>query len=482
MTFLNKVKTYIKTTRFKTTLWYSSLLLILEIIIGFVLLFYLYRSMHQQLDASLSKQAESIYNFVSKSNVDLSNFKPDSIYTSPDELVYDLIFEAVALNPRNTFIQVDYKNKTIFKTENLRNEEFSFPGKKTGKTYLFDFKDKKLSPYLIRAATVEKNSYQIGVAFPVDLIDNTLNNMIKIYIIIAPFFFILSIIGGAVISARSLSRIDSIIKKTDLITTQNLNRTIEGGEFEDEYGRLVRTMNKMISRIKTSIDFMNQFSISASHELKTPLTILRGELEIALKSDMTPDEYKEILQSNYEETLRLINIVDKLFLISRIDHSAIKLNKIKVNIKEFLEYSVNQLRFLGKDKNVEIKLNIKDAGYINLDVDLIRQVLFNLIENAVKYGKEGEPIIVCCRNINNSFKFSVINKGEGISQEEISKIFDRFYRVENSRSRKTGGTGLGLSIVKSIINLHNGEIFVNSEVGKETEFYFILNSKSQLKS
>ncbi len=166
---------------------------------------------------------------------------------------------------------------------------------------------------------------------------------------------------------------------------------------------------------------MNQFSISASHELKTPLTILRGELEIALKSDMAPAEYKEILQSNYEETLRLINIVDKLFLISRIDHSAIKLNKIKVNIKEFLEYSVNQLRFLGKDKNVEIKLKIKDDGYINLDVDLIRQVLFNLIENAVKYGKEGEPVIVFCENINNNFKFSITNKGEGISPEELSK-------------------------------------------------------------
>ena len=142
----------------------------------------------------------------------------------------------------------------------------------------------------------------------------------------------ISVIGGAFISIKSLSRIDSIINRTKYITARNLDEKISGDEFEDEYGRLAKTMNEMITRIKKSIDYMNQFSISAAHELKTPLTILRGEIELALRSKITPDQYREVLQSNLDETLRLINIVDKLFFVSKTDHSLIKINKEKTEL------------------------------------------------------------------------------------------------------------------------------------------------------
>lgn len=481
MALLNKLKAYVKTTRFKTTIWYSSLFLFLEIVIGLIIYFYLHQSMHKQLDLSLSKQADMIYNFVIESKIDLSDFKPDSIYSSPDELVYDLIFEAVALNPRNTFIQVQLNDKTIFQTENLMGNNIDFPKiENMKKINLIDFRNKKLSPNIIRGAFIDRGDYKIIVAFPIDLIDSTLSSLTSIYIIIAPFFLLLSIIGGAILSARSLSRIDKIIKKTDEITTQNLEEVIAGGEYDDEYGRLVRTMNNMIQRIKTSIEYMNQFSISASHELKTPLTILRGEIEVALKSENTPDEYVEILKSNYEETLKLINIVNKLFLISRIDHSLIKLKRTSVCVKDFMSNIVNQLKFLGKEKNVDIKLDIKSDSQINIDVELMTQVFMNLIENAVKYGKENEPVIVNSEeNIGKLIKISVINKGDGISEANIPKIFDRFYRVEDSRSRTTGGSGLGLSIVKSIINLHDGKITVESDPERTTTFSVFLQESDE---
>ncbi len=482
MALINKLKGYIKTTRFKTTIWYSSLFLFLEIVIGLIIYFYLHESMHKQLDLSLSKQADMIYNFVKESKIDLSDFKPDSIYTSPDELVYDLIFEAVALNPRNTFIQVQFKDKTIFQTENLMGNNIDFPKIENNKKInLIDFTNKKLSHYIIRGAFIDKGMYKIIVAFPIDLIDSTLSSLTNIYIIIAPIFLLLSIFGGSVLSARSLSRIDSIIKKTDEITTQNLEEEIAGGEFDDEYGRLVRTMNNMIRRIKTSIDYMNQFSISASHELKTPLTILRGEIEVALKSENTPEEYLEILKSNYEETLKLINIVNKLFLISRIDHSLIELKRIDVSIENFLKNIVGQLKFLGREKSVDIILDIKKDIEINIDVELMRQVFTNLIDNAVKYGRENEPVIIKSdEDGNKTLKVSVMNKGDGIPEDNISKIFDRFYRVDNSRSRTTGGSGLGLSIVNSIINLHEGKISVESIPGKTTTFSVYLQKSINL--
>lgn len=472
---ISKAVLFVKTTRFKTTLWYSSLFLLLEVMIGTAIYVYTHHSLNEQLDLSLARQAEAIYDFVSDSKVDLNDFQPDSVYTSPEDVVYDLIFEAVTLNPRNTFVQVQLKGKIVFRTENLMGHNLGFPDVKANKVSILTFKDEKLSPYTIRGAYLQKGKYRIIVAFPADLIHETLNSLKDIYIIIAPVFFIISIIGGSVISARSLSRIDHVIRRMDEITAQNLDEKIEGGEFEDEYGRLVRKLNEMIQRIKTSIEYMNQFSISASHELKTPLTILRGEIEIALKSPKTPAEYREILQSNYEETLRLINIVEKLFFISKIDHSLIKINKETVNLRSYLEDILSDMSFLGGENQIELKSNVQNDTKVLLDPEWMRQALFNLIDNAIKFGNENSPVIIEASQLEErKIKISVRNEGPGIPEEMLPKIFDRFFRAESSRNRSTGGAGLGLSVVKSIVTWHNGEIRVKSETEKETEFSIIL--------
>jgi signal transduction histidine kinase len=274
-----------------------------------------------------------------------------------------------------------------------------------------------------------------------------------------------------------LARIDSIIKRTDEITTQNLDENIEGAEFNDEYGRLVRTMNKMIARIKTSIEVMNQFSISASHELKTPLTILRGELELALKSPKTSEQYKEVLCSNYEETLRLIEIVDKLFFLSKLDHSSLKLEKHVMDSGEFLIETCSQIKNLGKQRGIEITPKIESTGLIEIDKGLMQLVITNLVDNAIKYGEEGQKVFVKSSVDNKGkIKLAVLNKGEGIPEKEIKKIFERFYRIDSSRSRETGGIGLGLSICKAIVDYHGGEFQVRSTPGGVTEFSIILNN------
>lgn len=473
---LMKLKNNIKSTRFKTTLWYSGLFLLLEVTIGLTVYLYLKQSLETDLNHSLSKQADMIYNFVEESKVDLSSFEPDSVYSSPDELVYDLIFEAVALNPRNSYVQVELNDKMLFKTQNLVDQNIPFPNISQDKIVIRDIQNNNLSDYPIRVAYLKKNNYEITVAYPSHLIDDTLGSLTEIYIIIAPLFFILSILGGSFISAGALSRMDKITKKTDEITTKNLNEKIPGEEFNDEYGRLALTMNRMIKRIKTSLDYMNQFSIAASHELKTPLTILRGEIEVTLRHPKVSEQYREILKSNYEEVLRLINIVDRLFLISRFDNDRVSVNKKRVNLYSYLEKTLGALEYLSSEKNNPLELEIEDNIEVELDPDLMLQVFTNLIDNAIKYGYEDEPIKVKACRQNNKIKIAVINRGEGIPSEDTSRIFDRFYRVESSRSRKTGGTGLGLSIVNSIIKLHNGEIHVISEPGKETEFYFLLDS------
>jgi signal transduction histidine kinase len=473
----SKIIKYFKTTRFKTTLWYSILFLLLEVVIGISIYSFLKHNLYKELDLSLSKQADMIYHFVSESNVDLQDFKADSIYKSPNELVYDLIFEAVALDPKNIFVQVSYNEKNIFSTANLVENSLKSPDSLELLSGLYSFSDTLLSKHTIRAAYLEKGGYKIIVAFPIQVISQTLESLTDIYILIAPIFFFLSLIGGSVISFRALYRIDKIIKETNEITAQNMSKIIDGGEFDDEYGRLVTTMNKMIQRIKTSIDYMNQFSISASHELKTPLTILRGEIEVALKSKQTPEEYHNILLSNYEETLRLINIIEHLFYLSKLDYSLIKVNKVPTELRSILQDSVKRFSGVAADKNINLILtcDAPDNFLVHVDAELFKQVVINLVDNAIKYGKDNSNVLIKCSSSEDGRGLiTIANFSESISDEILPKLFERFYRTDSSRNRELGGIGLGLPIVKSIVDLHKGNISVESREDGYIEFKVII--------
>ncbi len=468
---LHKIKLFLKSTRFKTTLWYSILFLVLEIFLGIFIYAYLYNTLLDNLDLGLKTQAKAIQRIVSEKHMDIEHFVPDSVYSDPEDLVWDVIYNEVAFNLRNTYIQIYLKNKTIFKSGNLNDDSLYFPERKDSIS-LFSYRDTSLSPKTIRAVQVNSGRYRIAVAFPLQHISQTLNSLAKSFIILAPIFFFISLLGGTIISVKALSRIDAIIKRTEEISALNLDEITGGEKYSDEYGRLVQKMNEMINRIKTSIDYMNQFSISAAHELKTPLTILRGETEIALKSPKTKEQYIEVLKSNYEETIRLTKIIDNLFFISKIDHSMMEIEKEPVDVDSFLSATAENLKILGVEKNITIRVESKTNSKIEIDKELITQALSNLIDNAIKYGNNNNVVVLKAEIENNSIRISVINKGDGIPKELIPKIFERFFRIESSRNRNTGGVGLGLSVVKAIVNWHNSEIFAESTPGELTEFYF----------
>ena len=465
------IANYVKTTRFKTTLWYTSIFLLLEFVLGILMFIFFRQALFKELDVSLTKQADTIYHLMKESKIDFLNFHPDSLYSSTEEVIYDLIYEAVTLNPNNTFVQISISDKIVFSTANLDYKKIVLPETNIERAEPFTYFDSNLSQHPIRVVSLVKGKYSVIVAFPVILINQTLDKFVRLYILIAPLFLFLSVIGGALISHKSLSRIDKIIQKTDEITTQNLKEIIEGGEFNDEYGRLVKTMNEMIKRIRTSIEYMDQFTISASHELKTPLTILRGEIELALKSNKTPEQYYDTLKSNYEETLKLINIINRLFYLSKFDHSLIKINKQEVSVPLLIKETLQPFKDLAKEKSMKLVYNFdkKDDQIIDGDPDLLRQVFVNLIENAIKYSNENSEITVYSETTGDKVRIKFSNDCEYISPESLSKLFDRFYRDESSRNRGLGGVGLGLSVVKSILNLHNGNISADySSDGKIT--------------
>jgi len=462
-----RLKNFIASTRFKTTLWYSLVFLFLELLLGVIIYIYLFTKSVGKLDSALAAQANAIIKIVKEKHVDLDTFTPDENYQNEEDLIWDLIYDIVVFNKRNTFIEISSGRKIIFKTDNLSGNDFLLPNLALNRKGPFDFVDDSLGSQNIRGYLLKGGNYAVLVAYPKEQIAQTLNSLTDLYVLLAPLFLIVSFLGGAVISSKSLSRIDAIVKKTEEITAQNLSEKIPGGEFTDEYGRLVKKMNEMIDRIRTAVEYMNQFTISAAHELKTPLTILRGEIEIALKSHKTQNEYVDVLKSNLEETIRLIKIIDNLFFISKSDHSLISIQKVDVNLEEFMHSIVNNFRYLADEKEIKIILTLEKNIIVRIDPGLMKQAITNLLDNAVKYGKEKSDISVIVGNFgDNKFRLDIVNTGDEIPEEALAKIFERFYRVDLQNSRKKGGVGLGLSVVKSIINLHEGSITVDSKNGR----------------
>jgi heavy metal sensor kinase len=465
---INQLKSFFTSSRFKIALWYAAVFLILETILGVTIYIYILQKSEAALDSNIESQAKAILRGIEEKHFDLETFQSDSVYKSKDELIWDILYEAIVFNRRNTFIQISSSSGVIFKSANLSGNIIEID--RINENKLLNYYNPQLSEHTIRLCLLKGRGYNVIVAYPTEQIEQMLGLLKELYLIIAPLFFIISIAGGFVISYKSLSRIDKIIVKTSEITARNLKEIIPGGNYKDEFGRLVNTMNEMIGRIKKSVEYMNEFSLAAAHELKTPLTILRGEIEIALKSEKPKEHYIEILKSNYEETLRMTRIIDNLFFISKSENSLITLERRPVEFYPLLKSVVQNMRMIAKEREMDISLNLTSDITINIDAGLIKQALYNIIDNAVKYGHEKSTIEISADETTDKININITNRGIGIAPDKVEKIFDKFYRADESRTRKSGGVGLGLSVVKSIIELHGGTVSVSSAHGDLTTF------------
>jgi signal transduction histidine kinase len=225
----------------------------------------------------------------------------------------------------------------------------------------------------------------------------------------------------------------------------------------------------MIARLKDSFQRINQFSIDVSHELKTPLTILKGETEVVLRKDRGNEEYKNLLQSNLEEIDRMARIIDDLLLLSKADRQDMKLNIENISLRDLVADVCMNMKIFADNK--EITLVIDELADVRLVGDelKLRRMLLNIIENGIKYTPKGGVVTVSSYTNNGFVCVNIKDNGMGISGDDINYIFDRFYRADRSRKRESG-SGLGLSISKWIAEAHKGTIEVASQPSKGSQF------------
>jgi signal transduction histidine kinase len=236
----------------------------------------------------------------------------------------------------------------------------------------------------------------------------------------------------------------------------------------------------MIERLEESFNQIRRFTSDASHELKTPLTILRGEIEIALQTQKKPEQYQIILASALEEAERLSNVVETLLELSRADAGQVKMTFQEQNIAKLIMDISEDAEILAEQKNIWVEKRIPQTVTATFDSARLHQAILNIVDNAIKYTNENGKISIELTEDEKYAILKVSDTGIGIPKNQLPYIFDRFYRVDKARSQETRGTGLGLSIVKWIIDVHKGKIDIKSQLHYGTSFTIKIPKKKNL--
>ncbi|MGZ3538345.1 MAG: sensor histidine kinase [Thermodesulfobacteriota bacterium] len=474
---------HLRSLRFKLTLWYVLILGVLLTSFSGFLYFTLSKSLYRDVDNKLKSLAELI---ASESSSPLSKFSFGTI---------DQALEAsMNLKPIGKFIQVlDESGNIGRKSDNLRNVQLpiSLNALKNASKGSNTFETNRTienTPLRIMTFPVVENGHVtkiVQIASSLEGVEDALNKLFLILIISVPSTLILASLGGQFLAHKALKPVDDITQTARMITSKNLNQRINPPKVKDEISRLIETFNEMISRLDQSFQQMKQFSSDASHELKTPLTILKGEVEVMLRRERTSHEYQQTLKSNLEEINRMSQIVEDLLTLSKADTGEIGLNKEDINLTEILNEVVAQMNRLASSKKLDLSSSNHDEDiHLFGDALRLRELFINLIENGIKYTEEGGSIRIFLQKVSSArnqsgwlerekgelVKIIVSDTGIGIAQEDQERIFDRFFRVDKARSREQGGSGLGLSICKWIVEAHQGDIEVESELGKGSSF------------
>ncbi len=289
-----------------------------------------------------------------------------------------------------------------------------------------------------------------------------------------PLILALSVSVGWYLAGRALKPFDEVARTAEQLTSENLNTQIITSYGEREVQRLVESFNSMVLRLNRSFQQVRQFNADAAHELRTPLAILQGENEIALRSPSLPDDVRAVLASNLEELDRLNRVVNDLLTLAEADSGTEILKRKPIEVSALLKDLIEEMSALAEERQLKIECHgLPDLQVLGDDL-WIRRALLNLIDNSIKYSKPGGIIEVWLKRIDSMVQIGIRDYGIGIDSKDLPRIFDRLYRADPARSRTRGGSGLGLSIVKWIVEAHQGQIEVRSQPDRGTTVEILL--------
>jgi len=324
----------------------------------------------------------------------------------------------------------------------------------------------------LQRVMVDGQLFEIHAAVPTEPFDQALDHFRLIEKEILPLLVLLASLLGYWLSGRSLAPVNRIIETAELIGAQNLSRRLEVPKAHDELRRLTETLNAMLVRIEASFKRITQFTADASHDLRTPVAVIRTTAEVTLRRPRADHEYRAALLQILETSVDTSDLLENLLTLARADAGAAGMEMHTVDLVAHVQKAQARAALLAVEKNLDVTANFPDAPvHLKADAIAIDRLLLILLDNAVKYTPSGGRCEIVLSQSDNYAQITVRDSGPGIPEIELSNIFDRFYRVDRVRTKNKGGAGLGLAIARWIAEMHGGTIVAESKVGDGSAFH-----------
>lgn len=453
------------TIRARLTIWYAlTFFAVLLLVLG-VLALELYQQLNEE--ANLTLDTEEIWITV----LFESEFLP--ILSVPSKQERDSLFaelpedleERYGLKRQFAFLRLDGYTEKRFFSGGVKNIDQLLPP---------DLLERQAGSYDV---LIGKNRYRVHVFYrewgtvAVGVENDTIFKVAvevgKLLLWVLPLSLLLTISGGWLLAKSALRPVVAAAQAAESISVANLKERLQPYAGKDEFGTLIATLNHMITRVEEGVQRLQQFTQDAAHELRTPIAILRGDLELAYHDEKPSEETRTYLQKTLDRVIALGRIVDNLLLLARSDSGNYPIKKSLFRVDTAAKEIFEDLQILADGRPLTVCLQACEAVEFFGDELLIRRLFMNLCDNALKYTPQGK-IDLALRNTQTGIVFTISDTGEGIPAEDLPHIFDRFYRADKSRSSATGGSGLGLAICKWIVSAHQGDISLSSTVGAGT--------------
>lgn len=319
-----------------------------------------------------------------------------------------------------------------------------------------------------RRASGRGNEYLVQATMSLLPNHAELQAILTMMLIAGPLAVVAALVGGYFLARRSLAPVDRMATTAEQITGTRLDARLEVANPDDELGHLARTFNAMLDRLQRAVDELRRFTADAAHELRTPLSVLQAEAEVALRQARSADEYRRVLEVTLDESRRLGRLADRLLTLCRHDSGLQPMRHEEVQLDALVRDVVDQVRDAADEKGVVV-VNAPLAESVIAGDDIqLSQLLFNLLDNAVKFTKPGGKVVINGERFNGEVQLTIWDNGIGIADADLPHVFERFYRADKSRNGQTGGAGLGLAISKAIVEAHHGSIAIDSTLNAGT--------------
>jgi heavy metal sensor kinase len=448
----------------RLTLWYLGIFALAELIFGVGMWFILRENLHDIADGALASQVEDVRRFLQSQGSDHTLAELRRVVT-----------EEYSAETGGDYLQIlDADGNWIYRSPLLTDRQF--PAVSPNLLHKPVHQDKRpgKQPFRFVSQRIEIGgrvlTVQAGISTHEEV--ETLERFQSYLLMFAPLLLLAAGGVGYWLSRRALSPVDTVTRAARTITGHTLSSRLEPLHTGDELQRLSDTLNEMLARIEIAFTRVTEFTADASHELRTPISLIRTEAELALRRSRGEEEYREALRHILLEAERTTTLIEELLSLARADSGRQALNIQPIDLRGALQEVASGWRAVANVRGLQFSERILDAELRVLgDADALRRVINILLDNAFKYTPApGGVVTLSAEEKDGSAVISVHDNGMGIAEEDQGRIFERFYRVDKARSREQGGAGLGLSIAQWIVQQHQGQIRVESTLGAGSIF------------